>query len=106
MASRKEFVEYICSQLSSLGEVTYRPMMGEYIIYIKGKYCVGICDDQMFLKPVKEVREKLKEVIEQPMYDGAKPSYLITDIDDKEYLCEIVKIVYEKLTENKKRNKN
>lgn len=103
MASKKEFVEYICSQLSSLGEITYRPMMGEYIIYVNGKYCVGICDNQMFLKPVKELRSMLKEVIEEPMYDGAKPSFLITDIDDKEYLCKIVKKVFEILPENKKR---
>ena len=106
MASKKEFVEYICSQLSSLGEITYRHMMGEYIIYVNGKYCVGICDNQMFLKPVNEVRPLLKEIIEIPMYDGAKPSFLITDIDDKEYLCKIVNTVFKILPENKKHKKN
>jgi Regulator of competence-specific genes len=103
MASKKEFVEYICAQLSNLGEISYRPMMGEYIIYVKGKYCIGICDDQMFLKPVKTVEPLLKEVILKPMYNGAKDSYLITDIDDKEYLCKIVKEAYDKLPMPKKK---
>lgn len=103
MSSRKEFVEYVCSQLSDLGEITYRPMMGEYLIYVNGKYCVGICDNQMFLKSISKVKKMLKEIIEQPMYDGAKPSYLITDIDDKEYLCKIVKATYKELPESKKK---
>lgn len=103
MASKREFVEYICSQLSDLGEITYRPMMGEYLVYVNGKYCVGICDNQMFLKPVKEVKELLKEIIEQPMYAGAKPSFLITDIDDREYLSKIVKATYERLPEPKRK---
>lgn len=77
-------------------------MMGEYIIYVNGKYCVGICDNQMFLKPTKKVKEILNEVIEQPMYEGAKPSYLITEIDDKEYLCKIVNETYENLPMPKK----
>ncbi|MDD2435818.1 MAG: TfoX/Sxy family protein [Bacilli bacterium] len=104
MASKKEFVEYVCSQLSDLGEIKYRPMMGEYLIYVNGKYCVGICNNQVFLKPVKKVKEMFKEVIEQPMYDGAKFSYLITDIDDREYLTKIVKATYEGLPEIKKKN--
>ena len=101
MASKKEFVEFICDQLSELGEITYRPMMGEYLIYVNGKYCVGICENQMFLKPVNKVRTLLKEVIEQPMYEGAKPSFLITDIDDRDYLCKIVKVTYDELPEPK-----
>lgn len=105
MASSKEFVEYICSQLSDLGSITYRPMMGEYLIYVNGKYCVGICDNQMFLKPVKEVRDLLREVIEQPMYNGAKPSFLIQDTEDAEYLCRIVKVTHENLPEPKPKKK-
>ena len=101
MASKKEFVNYICEQLEDLGEITYRPMMGEYLIYVNGKYCVGICDNQMFLKPVEDVKPLLKEVIEQPMYDGAKPSFLINDIDDKEYLCKIVRVTCDKLPSKK-----
>jgi len=105
MASSREFVEYICSQLTELGEITFRPMMGGYLIYVNGKYCIGISDNQMFLKPVEEVRGLLKEVIEEPMYDGAKPSFLITDIDDREYLCEIVGVTYQYLPEPKKKQK-
>lgn len=97
MASRKEFVEYICEQLSTIGDITYKSMMGEYLIYVNGKYTVGICEDQMFLKPVEKVRPMLKEVIEMPMYEGAKPSFLIEDTEDKEYLCKIVQTTYNEL---------
>lgn len=106
MASKKEYVKYICEQLSDLGEITYRPMMGEYLIYVNGKYCIGICDNQMFLKPVEDVRCLLKEIVEQPMYEGAKASFLINDIDDKEYLCKIVKVVYDKLPQKKVKQNN
>ena len=105
MASRIEFVEYICDQLNDLGEIKYKSMMGEYLIYVNNKYCVGICDDMMFLKPTKKAKELLKEVTLRPMYDGAKPSYLITDIDDKEYLLSIVQATYDELPEPKLKKK-
>ena len=103
MASRIEFVEYIVDQLSDLGNVYYKSMMGEYLIYVNSKYCVGVCDNQMFLKPTKKAKELLREVIEKPMYDGAKPSYLITDIEDRDYLQQIVQATYDELPESKKR---
>ena len=103
MASRIEFVNYIVDQLSILGDVSYRPMMGEYLIYVKGKYVVGICDDKMYLKPTKKVEALLKEIVMEPMYDGAKPSFLINDVDDREYLIEIVRVTYEELPIPKKK---
>lgn len=103
MASRKEFVEFVCSQLKPLGNITYRPMMGEYLVYVNHKYCIGICNNQVFLKPTKGIEDLLNEVILEPMYDGAKPSYLITDIDNVDYLCKIVGATYEALPEPKKK---
>jgi len=105
MASTREFVEFICSQLATLGEITYRPMMGEYLVYVDGKYCVAVCDNQMFVKPTEKAKLLLKEIIEAPMYEGAKPSFLITNVDDKEYLCEIVKATYDALPAPKVKKK-
>ena len=45
MASSKEYLEYILDQLSGLDDISYRAMMGEYIIYYRGKIVGGIYDD-------------------------------------------------------------
>ena len=105
MASQKEFVEEICVKIADLGDITYRPMMGEYLIYVNGKYCAAIADNQVFVKPLPELKPLLKEIIELPMYDGAKPSYLIEDIDDNDYLCQIIGTAYKILPEPKPKKK-
>ena len=53
MASRKEHLDFILEQISELEEITYRAMMGEYIIYYRGKIVGGIYDDRLLVKPVK-----------------------------------------------------
>ena len=53
MASRKEYLDFILEQLSELEEIAYRAMMGEYIIYYRGKIIGGIYDDRLLVKPVK-----------------------------------------------------
>ena len=46
MASSKEYLEFILEQLSELNDVSYRAMMGEFIIYYRGKIVGGIYDDR------------------------------------------------------------
>lgn len=105
MASDKEFVHYVCSKLEDIALITYRPMMGEYLIYVNGVYTLAVADNQVFLKPTKEVEPLLKEVVLEPMYPGAKPSYLINDFEDKAYFEDIVLKTYQVLKEkgNKKK---
>lgn len=94
MASDLSFVFFVVDQLRPLGTITYRKMMGEYIIYINGLYLVTVADNDVYLKVTEEVLPSLKEIIYKPFYKGGKPALLIRDIDDSEYLCNIVSITY------------
>lgn len=42
MASRKDYLNFILEQLSGLEAISYRAMMGEYILYYRGKIVGGI----------------------------------------------------------------
>lgn len=88
MASGLEFVQYAADQLRDVGEITYRKMFGEYGLYCDGKIFALVCDDQLFVK-ITEVGRSLaaaQELPEAPPYEGAKPYFLIEDIDDREFL--------------------
>lgn len=91
MASRPEFVQYIAEQLSEAGLITYRKMFGEYGMYCDGKIFALICDDQLFVKITEAGKRLSPEQETAPPYEGAKPYFLIDDIDDREFLVEFVK---------------
>lgn len=105
MASNIEFVEYVCEQISGAGRITYRKMFGDYGIYCNQKIIGLICDNQFFLKITKGGRNLLCEVIEAPAYEGAKPSFLIEYLDDRDYLTEVVSATYEELPMQKVKKK-
>ena len=89
MASTKEYRDFVLEQLSEVPDVTCRPMMGEFLLYSAGVLFGGIYDDRLLIKIVPENEQyKMSESIP---YDGAKPMYLVEDVDDKEKLAEIVK---------------
>ena len=88
MASSKEYRDYILEQLSEVPNVSCRPMMGEFLLYANGILFGGIYDDRLLVKIVPE-NEKYKMSQEIP-YDGAKPMYLVEDIDNKSNLAEII----------------
>ena len=88
MASSKEYKEYILEQLFPLGEIECRPMMGEYLLKRNGKLFGGIYDDRFLVKKTK-TNEKFRLREELPN-DGAKPMYVIEDVDDREKIAEIV----------------
>jgi len=82
MASSKEYLEFIMEQLSGLEDVSWRAMMGEYIIYYRGKIVGGIYDDRFLVKPVEAAKAMMPEAeLEQP-YEGAKEMLLVDDVDD------------------------
>lgn len=96
MASTKEYCDYILEQLSEVPDITCRPMMGEFLLYSAGTLFGGIYDDRLLVKIVPENAEyNMPEAIP---YDGAKPMYLVEDIDDKEKLAEIVEAAVRGLT--------
>ena len=103
MASSKEYLEYILEQLSDLDDVTYRAMMGEYIIYYRGKIIGGIYDDRFLVKPVKSAVAMMPDASMELPYEGAKEMILIDDVEDRDFLSELLEAMYEELPSPKKR---
>jgi len=103
MASSKEYLDFILEQLSELDDITYRAMMGEYIIYYRGKVVGGIYDDRFLVKPVKSaVKMMLEAGLELP-YEGAKEMLLVDNVENKEFLRNLLEAMYEELPAPKKK---
>lgn len=97
MASGKEYLEFISEQLSELDDITYRAMMGEYIIYYKGKIVGGIFDDRLLIKPADAAKSYMPTAPYESPYDGAKEMLLVENVDDKEYLTGLFNAIYDEL---------
>ena len=105
MASSKEYLDFILEQLSELDDVSHRAMMGEYIIYYRSKIIGGIYDDRFLVKPVKAAIEMMPKADMEFPYDGAKEMVLVDDVDDKEFLKELLEAMYDELPAPKKKRK-
>ena len=101
MASSKEYLDFILEQLSGL-EVSYRGMMGEYVIYYKDKVVGGIYDDRFLIKPTKAALKLMPEVTYELPYEGGK-EMLLVDVDDKEFLKKLLEGIYPELPLPKKK---
>ena len=97
MSTSEDYMVYLADQLGDAGEITYRKMFGEYALYCDSKVIGLVCDGQFFLKKTDAGRKLLKEVCEAPAYDGARPSFLITSTDDREYLTKLVRATWKEL---------
>ncbi len=104
MASTKEYLDFILGQLSNLEEITYRTMMGEYIIYYRGKIVGGIYDDRLLVKPVESAIHYMPKVRYELPYDGAKEMLLAEEVDNREFLEGLFQAMYDELP-NPKRKK-
>ena len=105
MASSKEYLDFILEQLSELEEISYRAMMGEYIIYYRGKIIGGIYDDRFLVKPVKSAIAYMPNAKYELPYDGAKEMLLVDDVDNKEYLTGLFNSMYDELPAPKPKKK-
>lgn len=105
MASGRSLLDYVLEQLSGLEDVTYRPMMGEYIIYYGGKVIGGIYDDRFLVKPTKSAVALMPESRYEIPYEGAKEMLLVEDIDNREFLMELFEAMYDELPTPKKKRK-
>ena len=103
MASTKEYLDFILEQLSELDEITFKAMMGEYIIYYRGKIVGGIYDDYFLVKNIKAAAEMMPEAELELPYEGAKEMLLVYDVDNKEFLRELLEAMYDELPEPKKK---
>lgn len=101
MASSPSFVQYIVDQCGGAGDITVRKMFGDYCIYCYGKVFGLISDNRLFVKPTEEGRKMLHSEILMPPYDGAKPYFLIEEIDDHNYLTQLVKVTVDALPDPK-----
>ena len=103
MASSKEYLDFILEQLSELNDVSYRAMMGEFIIYYRGKIVGGIYDDRFLVKPTKSAVAMMPNADMELPYDGAKEMLLVDDVDNKEFLTELLEAMYLELPAPKKK---
>lgn len=94
MASSKEYLEYVLEQLSELDDISYRAMMGEYIIYYRGKVVGGIYDDRFLVKPVKSALSKMPDAQMEVPYEGGKEMLLVDDIEDRLFLRELIEAMF------------
>ena len=105
MASSQDYLKFILEQLSGLEEISYRAMMGEFILYYRGKVVGGIYDDRLLVKPIKSAITYMKNPSYELPYDGAKEMLLVDDVDSKEYLSGLFIAMYDELPTPKAKKK-
>lgn len=105
MASSKEYLDFILEQVSELDNVSYKAMMGEFIIYYKGKIIGGIYDDRLLVKPVQSAINYMPNTVYELPYDGAKEMLLVDEVDNKEFLIGLFDAVYGDLPAPKPKKK-
>ena len=103
MASSIEYLNFILDQLSGLNGISYRAMMGEFVIYYKGKVAGGIYDDRLLVKPIDAAMKLLPDVRKELPYEGGKEMLLVEDVDNREFLEKLFTAIYEELPEPKKK---
>lgn len=103
MASTKEYLNFILDQLSDLEEISYRAMMGEFIIYYRSKIVGGIYDDRFLVKPVKSAIDYMPQATYELPYNGAKEMLLVEEVENKEFLTGLLKAMYDELPIQKSR---
>ena len=97
MASTKEYLDFVLEQLSELNEISYRAMMGEFIIYYRGKIVGGIYDNRFLVKNIKSAREKMPEATLELPYEGAKEMLLVDDIENRMFLRKLFDAMLDEL---------
>lgn len=97
MATSKEYLNFVLEQLSDLEDISCRSMMGEYIIYYRGKIAAYVCDDRLLVKPTASAISHMPDAAFEPPYEGAKDMLLVTNLDDKAFLTELFYSMYDEL---------
>ena len=105
MASSKGYLDFILEQLSGLDDVSYRAMMGEYIIYYKGKIVGGIYDDRFLVKPTKSAVAMMPNASMELPYEGSKEMLLVDNVENRDFLRELVAAMYDELPTPKQKKK-
>ena len=102
MATKKDYLDFLLDQLSEVDGITYRQMMGEYILYHHGKIAAYVCDNRLLVKPVPAAMALMPQVTYEPPYEGAKDMLLVEQVDNKAFLKTLFDAMYPELPERKK----
>ena len=105
MATDKEYLNYILDQLTDLDNITHRQMMGEYIIYYRGRIAAYLCDNRLLIKPTETAKKLMAGAPLEPPYEGAKDMLLAEDTDDREFLTMLFESIFDELPEPKPKKK-
>lgn len=106
MASSKGYLDFILEQLSEPDDISHRAMMGEYIIYYRGKVVGGIYDDRFLVKPTKSATAMMPNARMELPYEGAKEMLLVDNVENREFLRELLELMYDELPAPKKKDKD
>ncbi len=103
MASSKEYLEFVLDQLSDLSPmISYRAMMGEYLLYYRGKIFGGIYDDRFLVKPTASAKRMMPDALYECPYEGAKEMLSVDRIDDRDFLCDLLNAMVNELPDPRK----
>ena len=105
MASSQGYLDFILDQLSEAGEITHRPMMGEYVLYYRGKVIGGVYDDRFLVKPTRSAVAMMPHAALELPYEGAKPLLAVDNVEDRVFLRELLCAMYEELPAPKQRGR-
>ena len=103
MASSRDYLDYLREQLSGLDDVTYRPMMGEYIIYYKDRIIGGLYDDRFLVKPTRSALELMPNAEYQKPYEGAREMLVVAEIHDRDFLQRLFEAMVDELPVKKRK---
>lgn len=103
MATSKEYLAFILDQLSGIDGITYRMMMGEYMLYHHGKLAAYLCDDRLLVKILPSTERLLPNAPNEPPYEGAKDMLLVEDVDDRAFLKTLFEAMHSELPERKRK---
>lgn len=105
MGSGREYLDFILEQLSDLEGITFKPMMGEYILYMQGKIIGGIYDDRFLVKPTKSAEAMMPDADRELPYEGAKEMLLVDNVDNREFMQELLTAMFDELPAPKQKKR-
>lgn len=94
MATSVEYIEFVCDQITGIGEIRYKKMFGEYMVYVNDKPVLLVCDSTVYVKKLDAIQDKMKDADVGIPYNGAKEHYIL-DIENSESAKEIVSMLEE-----------
>ena len=103
MASSREYLDFVLEQLSELDDISYRAMMGEYIVYYRGKIIGGIYDNRFLVKPTQSALAMMPEASMEIPYEGAKQMIQVDNVENRLFLREMIEAMFDELSEPKKK---